>query len=236
MSTVIDEPSFVKARADFTDAFSDLARGKRNWQIAALWLSGLASFMVLAYVRLATGPKVVPYLIEVDKLGEVVGTGTVDAMRTPEPRLVAAQVGEFLRCVRGVLPVTPPELGAAVMRRAYTFVDQSSPAATTLNAWFSDPSHDPRILGRTVARMIKVTEALPMPGGSASGASWKVRWVETDLPLVAGGVTARAQWEGYLTVKLQLPTTAESARDNPLGVFVTSISWNEITEPGGTTS
>jgi len=37
-------------------------------------------------------------------------------------------------------------------------------------------------------------------------------------------------------VKLQPPTTAESARDNPLGVFVTSISWNEITEPGGTTS
>jgi type IV secretion system protein VirB5 len=175
---------------------------------------------------------VVPYVVEVDRLGEIAAAGAAESMKEPEPRLVASQLAGFLRAVRTVLPAASPQLEAEVMRQAYGFVDQASAAANTLNAYFADPLHDPRVLGRTLTRQVHVTSTLPIPGTS----TWKVRWTETDLPLEVGGPTRASGWEGYVTVRLRPPETADAIRDNPLGVFITSINWTEITDTGGPTS
>jgi type IV secretory pathway TrbF-like protein len=231
MSASID-PRLLAARTEFTNAFGDLARGKRNWQLVACWLLGLLTVVVLAYVRLATAARVVPYVVEVDRLGQITAAAAAEQMKAPEPRLVASQLAAFVRSVRTVLPAASPRLEAEVMRQAYAFVDQGSAAATTLNAYFADPGHDPRVLGRTLTREVHVTSTLPVPGTS----TWKIRWTETDLPLEVGVATHTVAWEGYITVRLRPPETADAIRDNPLGVFITSINWTEITDNGGPTS
>jgi type IV secretory pathway TrbF-like protein len=223
------DPRLISARHEFANAFGDLARGKRNWQLAAFWLLGLLTVAVIAYVRLAASVRVVPYVVEVDRFGQVKAAGVADVMRAPEPRLVASQLAGFLRAVRSVLPVTPPQVEAEVMRRAYAFVDQSSPAATTLNTYFADPLHDPRILGQTLTRQVQVTSTLPLPGTS----TWKLRWSETELPLQPGLLSRTTAWEAYVTVRFRVPTNADAIQDNPLGVFITSINWTEISETGG---
>jgi len=230
MSATTD-PRLISARTEFANAFGDLARGKRNWQLAACWLLGLLTLVVGAYIRLASAARIVPYVVEVDRLGEIAAAGSVEAMKAPEPRLVASQLAVFLRAVRTVLPAASPQLEAEVMRQAYGFVDQTSPAASTLNAYFGDPVHDPRVLGRTLTRQVHVTSTLPLPGTS----TWKVRWTETDLPLEVGGSMRATAWEGYVTVRLRPPETADAIRDNPLGVFITSVNWTEITDTGGPT-
>jgi type IV secretory pathway TrbF-like protein len=226
------DPRLLSARTEFTNAFGDLARGKRNWQLTASWLLGLLTLVIVAYVRLASTTHVVPYVIEVDRLGQVATSGAIEAMKEPEPRLVASQLAGFVRAVRTVLPAAPPQLEAEVMRQAYGFVDQTSTAASTLNAYFADPLHDPRILGRTLTREVHVMSTLLLPGTS----TWKIRWTEMDLPLAVGVLTRTTAWEGYVTVRLHPPQTADAVRDNPLGVFITSINWTEITDTGGATS
>ena len=226
------DPRLLTARNEFANAFGDLARGKRNWQLVAYWMLGILTVVVVCYVRLAGRARVVPYVIEVDRLGQVAASGPAEVMHTPEPRLIASQLAAFLRAVRMVLPAATPELEADIMRQAYGFVDQASAAATTLNAYFADPAHDPRVLGRTLTREVHVTSTLLVPSTS----TWKLRWTETDLPLEVGGATRTTAWEGYVTVRLRPPDTSEAIRDNPLGVFITSINWTEITEAGGLTS
>lgn len=223
------DPRLLAARHEFANAFGDLARGKRNWQVAAFWSMGLLAVALLAYIRLADAARVVPYVVEVDKFGVVAAAGPADVMAAPEPRLVASQLAGFVRAVRSVLPASPPQVQADVMRRAYAFVDQSSPAATALNTYFADAAHDPRVLGQTLTRQVQVTSALPVPGSPA----WKLRWTETELPLRPGVATRTTAWEAYVTVRLRAPMTADAVQDNPLGVFITSINWTEITDNGG---
>lgn len=226
------DPRLISARTEFANAFGDLARAKHNWQLVAYWLLGTLTLVVVGYIRLAATARVVPYVVEVDHFGQVAAVGPVAVMKEPEPRLVASQLAGFVRAVRTVLPAAPPALEADVMRQAYGFVDQTSAAASTLNAYFADPTHDPRLLGRTLTRQVHVTSTLPIPGTT----TWKVRWTETELPLEVGVLTRTTAWEGYVTVRLRPPVTADAIRDNPLGVFITSINWTEITDTGGTTS
>ena len=217
----------IAARTEFANAFGDLARGKRNWQLVAAWTLVLLTTLVIAYVHLAESARVVPYVVAVDRIGQVVAVEEARTPTSPEPRLIAAQLATFLRAVRGVLPAMPPQLEADLMRRAYAFVDQSAPAAGTLNSYFADATHDPRILGARIARTIDVSSVLPVPNSAA----WKLRWSETDVPIQPGGVNHTTAWEGYVTVRIRAPTTADAVRDNPLGVFVTTIVWTQIVDP-----
>jgi type IV secretion system protein VirB5 len=98
-----------------------------------------------------------------------------------------------------------------------------------LNTYFADPSHDPRVLGETITRQVEIASTLPVPAST----TWKIRWIETEYPLIAGMLTRVTAWEGYVTVRLRAPTTAEGVQDNPLGVFITSINWTQVTDHGG---
>src|SRR2546421_12553775 len=81
-----DGNPFLAARHEFMNAFGDLARGKRNWQFIAYALAGLLALVALADLRLAASSRVVPYIVQVDRLGQVVPGGPGDRLQGPHPR------------------------------------------------------------------------------------------------------------------------------------------------------
>lgn len=218
---------YLAARSEFQSVFGDLAKGKRNWQLVALALLGLLAFVLAAYVNLASGARVVPYLVQVDKLGQVASVGRADRLAAPEPRLVAAQLAEFIRDVRTVLPALAARAQAELLERGYAFVDQR--AAGVLNQYFADPAHDPRVLGAELSREVTVTSVLPIPQSS----TWSIRWTETTYPLSPGAVPTTSSWDAYLTVRLVTPTTSDVIDRNPLGIYITAVAWSELAERQG---
>lgn len=110
---------FIRARDEFTNAFGDLAKGKRNWQLIAFAITGVLITVTLAYVQLAASSRVVPYVVEVDRLGQIVAVGTAEEMKLPEQRLVASQLAQFIRSIRAVLPVAASVAQAELVRRGY---------------------------------------------------------------------------------------------------------------------
>src|SRR5260370_40560 len=150
-----DSP-FLLARTEFMNAFGDLAVGKRNWQLMAFVALGLLAVLMIADVWGTKSPQVVPYIVQVDRLGQVVQVGPADALKRPEDRLIASELAQFVRAIRTVLPAAAQAAQAELLGRGYAFV--APPAAAFLNDYFADPKHDPRVLGQQLSR-----------GGRASG-------------------------------------------------------------------
>lgn len=229
----------ANARHEFTSVFGDLARGKRNWQIAAFILGGVALLQGMTSYRLATSAHPVPYVVEVDRLGSVSAVAQASEITEPDARLIASQLADFLRSVRTVLPQAASVAQASLLKRGYAFADAN--AAAFLNNYFTDPAHDPRLLGQRVSRDISVASALrvPSPAGSqarASGApqTWRLQWRETDqslTPSTFGDSAVVSMWEGYLTLRIAPPRTIDAIQSNPLGVRITSISWTRLNGP-----
>lgn len=211
---------FLAARNEFSNAFGDLARGKRNWQLVAFALCGLLGIVMTGYVRLAGSARVVPYVVEVDRLGTVVAVGSADEMKIPDQRLVAAQLAQFIRSIRTVLPAAAAAAEAEILRRGYAFAGPE--AAGFLNAYFANPTNDPRALGARLTRDVDVTAVLRIPRSNV----WRLEWSETTQTTDAP--PERSAWEGYVTVKLVAPATAEVVEENPLGVYVTSLNWTRL--------
>ena len=214
----------ITARNEFTNAFGDLAKGKRNWQLMAFSLAGILVFVTSAYVRLASSSRVVPYVVEVDRLAQIVAVGAAEQLTTPDQRLVASQLAQFVRSIRTVLPSAAAAAQAEMVRRGYAYV--APEAAGFLNDYFGSARNDPRILGTRITRQIDVASVLRVPNSDV----WRLQWSETERSTQAGGPVRTTAWEGYVTVSIAPPATAEAVQDNPLGLYVTSVNWTQIAE------
>ena len=219
-----DSP-YVHGRAEFNAVFGDLAKGKRNWQIVAFAALGLAFVLGGGLISVATQSHITPYVVEVDRLGQAKASGPADQLRAVDQRLIVSQLARFVRDIRTVLG--DPAGQADLIKRAYAFVDQS--ASPFLNAYFTAPANDPRVLGKDLTRLVEITSVLAVPATTAeSPQTWKVSWTESTLPRAGGGTPTESAWEGYFTTRLTPPSTLERITLNPLGLYITSINWTEL--------
>ncbi len=214
----------IAARNEFSNAFGDLAKGKRNWQLMAFSLIALLALITVSYVRLASSSRVVPYLVQVDRLGQVLDVGKADRIATPDQRLMAAQLAQFIRAIRTVLPTAAAAGQAEMIKRGYAFL--APEAAGFLNDYFADVRNDPRSLGSRLTRQVDVTGILRVPNSEV----WRLQWNETERPTEPGGAIRTTAWEAYTTVKLVPSVTAQAVQDNPLGLYITTINWTQIGE------
>lgn len=58
----------------------------------------------------------------------------------------------------------------------------------------------------------------------ASDRSFQIKWTETAFE--RGVRTGTSNWTGILTVRRKPPTSAETLRRNPLGIYVDAIDWS----------
>ncbi len=224
-----ETPAVLQGRYEFTRSFSDLAKGKRNWQLVAFASLALLGLALVGLVGVSLQSKTVPYVVEVDRLGRVEAITPADAVPAASDRVVVASLARFVADIRTVY--ADPVAQRDAVFRAYGYV--AGDARTFLEDYFSEPENDPRLLAAEMRRSVEIVSVIPVPvpgagrSGAAGGARpYRVRWNETSTSERAG--TSVRAWEGYFTVEVQPPTSTEAVQRNPLGVFVTALSWSAL--------
>lgn len=236
-SLPVAPPPYVTGRAEFYGAFADLAKGKRNWQLVAFTSLGVTAVLATGLAAVDARSRIVPYVVEVDRLGAARAFGPAEPLRAIDQRVIVRDVAGFVRDVRSV--VADPLAQRDMVTRAFGFVDRG--AAAFLNGYFADPANDPRQLSRQFTRLVEITSVLPVPGSGSAGdrratRTWKVSWIERASSRAAGGLRTEAAWEGYFTTRVVPPSRADERLVlNPLGVYVTELHWTQLggrTVPG----
>jgi type IV secretory pathway TrbF-like protein len=210
---------YLRARSNFESLFRNQAKEKHAWKFTALAELAIIVALVVAYIQLASSSRIVPYVVEVDRMGQAVAFGPAESLRKADQRVMVRDLSVLIRNLRSITP--DPGLQVRMVQDAYAFLDVS--AAKFLNEYFADPRNNPRVLGQEITRSVEITSVLPIPNSD----SWKVQWTELER-LRGGSVSQTRAWEAYLTVKQAPPKTTETIQANPLGLYVTGINWTQI--------
>lgn len=210
---------YLEARSNFESLFRNQAKEKHAWKFVALGELVVLGTVVAAYIHLASTSRIVPYVVEVDELGQAVAFGPAEPLRKTDQRVLIRDLSALIRNLRSV--TADPQLQVRMIEEAYAFLDDS--AVAFLNAYFADPAHNPHQLARDLTRNVQVTSVLPIPNSD----SWRVQWTETEHPR-GGRIAERRAWEAYLTVTQVAPEDVETIQTNPLGLYVTGINWTPI--------
>lgn len=185
-----------------------------NWRLMALGLLAVCGGLGAGLVTLSLRGGVTPWVVEVDRLGEPrVVAPAVQGARASDP-MIAWTLARFITDVRTVS--TDPVLMRQAWLRAYDFTDAEGAAALSDHARRADPFSQVGKAQTTVA----VTSVV-----RASPSSFRLAW--TEQRFAEGQLVATERWSAILTVTIKPPRTAEGLRANPLGVFVSAISWSK---------
>lgn len=86
-----DNP-YLSARREWNERYGDYIVQARNWRGAAFAALAIAAVLAVGVVWQAAQSKVVPYVVQIDKLGDAVAVARADRAAPADARVVKAQL------------------------------------------------------------------------------------------------------------------------------------------------
>lgn len=186
----------------------------RSWRYAFFGALGLSGALTAALIWQNTRGTIVPWVVEVDRLGEARSVAPAEAGFNPSDPQIAFHLARFIEHVRA-LPDDPVVVRTNWLR-AYDFVSDRGALALNEHARSNDPF---AMVGREQVA-VDVTSVI-----RASPQSFRVAWTERRYR--DGALAGTSRWTAILGVAVQPPRTPDALSKNPLGILVTSINWSK---------
>jgi type IV secretory pathway TrbF-like protein len=175
-------------------------------------------------IHIGSRSKFVPYVIEVDKIGQAVAVAPAGRAARADQRVVHASVASFVGDARLVTPDVALQRKAVF--RIFAMLSPGDPATAKMAEWLNgDKDRTPfkRAAKETVS--VEIISAIPQTSDT-----WQVDWTETVRDR-QGAVKGRPFRMRALVTVYIVPatprTTEEQIRNNPLGVYVRDFSWSK---------
>lgn len=207
-----DSP-YLSARREWNERYGDYIARARNWRWAAFGALAVALVLAVGVAWQAAQSKVVPYVVEVDKLGDAATVARADRAAPTDMRVIKAQLGAWIVDVRSVS--SDPLAQKSALSRSYALT--AATATILLNDYYRQ--HSPFGQPRTVA--VSVDAVLPI-----SKQTYQIQWSE-DARDLQGRDLATTHWIASVTVAFDPPTDERGILSNPLGLYITGISWTQ---------
>ncbi|MXP28340.1 conjugal transfer protein TrbF [Porphyrobacter algicida] len=186
----------------------------KSWRYAFFGALGLSAILTGGLLWQNARGTIVPWVVEVDKLGEARSVAPADAGFTPSDTQIAFHLARFIENVRSI--PDDPIVVRENWLRAYDFASDRGALALNEYARANDPF---AMVGREQVA-VEVTSVI-----RASPKSFRVAWVERRYR--DGALAETSRWTAILGIAVQPPRDPDALTRNPLGIFVTSINWSK---------
>ncbi|MGS1093279.1 conjugal transfer protein TrbF [Aquamicrobium terrae] len=207
------ETPYQKAAQAWDERIGSARVQAKNWRLMAFGSLILSAGFASALVWQSARGTVVPWVVQVDNLGQAQTVAPANADYRPTDPQIAFHLGRFIEQVRAI----PAD--AIIVRqnwlRAYEWTTDRGAAALNDYARANDPFAK---VGRQQVA-VEVSSVI-----RASPNSFRVAWTERHFE--NGQLSTTERWTAILTIVIQTPRDAERLRANPLGIYVNAISWS----------
>ena len=208
------ETPYQRAAQVWDDRIGSARVQAKNWRLMAFGSLALSMGLAGGLVWQSTHGTIVPWVVQVDKLGAAQTVEPASADYRPTDPQIAFHLARFIEDVRSI--ATDPVVVKQNWLRAYDFTTQKGAVALSDYARTNDPFAE---IGK-VQVAVDVSSVI-----RASNDSFRVAWVERRYR--DGSLAATEHWSAILTIIVQQPSTPDALRKNPLGLFVNAINWSK---------
>lgn len=207
------ETPYQRAAQKWDDRIGSARVQAKNWRLGFFSQLLINGALVLALIWVTMRGSIVPWVVEVDKLGEARVVAPAEAGHRPTDPQIAFHLARFIEHVRSI-PADPIVLREDWLR-AYDFAAPSG--ATALNDYARNNDPFAKVGREQVA--VDVSSVI-----RASPDSFRIAWVERRY--VQSNLAGTERWSAIVTINISPPRTPDAIRKNPLGVYVTALNWS----------
>ena len=212
--TPLPETPYQRAAQVWDERIGSARVQARNWRLMAFGSLALSAGLASALVWQSTTGSIVPWVVQVDKLGAAQAVAPATADYEPSDPQVAFYLAKFIEQVRSI--PSDPIIVRQNWLRAYDFTTQAGALALNDYARTNDPFAN---VGKQQVA-VDVSSVI-----RASPTSFRIAWIERRYQ--DGSLASTERWSAIVTVVVQTPRTADALRKNPLGIYINAINWSK---------
>ena len=207
------ETPYQRAAQVWDDRIGSARVQARNWRIMAFCSLFLSAGFATALVWQSARGTVVPWVVQVDRLGQAQTVAAATADYRPTDPQVAWHLARFIEEVRSI--PADPIIVRQNWLRAYEWTTDRG--ASALNDYAR--TNDPFVKVGKQQIAVEVSSVI-----RASADSFRVAWTEKRYE--NGQLAGTERWTAILTIVIQPPRDADRLRANPLGIYVNASNWS----------
>ena len=219
-----DNP-YLAARRTWNDHTMGVKASRQTWQMLGILAMLISLGAVGGIIYVGSQSKYVPYVVQVDKLGQAVAAGPAQRAMPADARVIEATVASFIADARLVTPDVALQRKAVF--RLYSMLSPNDPATARMNEWLNGTEESSPFKRAAIETVnIEISSVL-----SQTPETWQVDWVETtrDRQGIVKGQPARMRALVSVYVVEPTPnTTEEQMRNNPIGIYIREFSWQKL--------
>jgi type IV secretion system protein VirB5 len=219
-----NENPYLSARRTWNHLMDSSRVSRQNWMLTTLFSLLVALAAVGGMIHIGSQSKFIPYVVQVDSLGQVAAAAPADRAIPADPRILRATAAAFISDLRLVTPDIALQRKAVF--RSYAHLSAKDPATAKANEWLNG-SEESSPFKRAEKEMVS-TELHSVLQQTAD--TWQIDWTETVRNRQGVGVGKPYRMRALVTLYTVPPTKdtkEEQLLDNPLGIFVRDFSWSK---------
>lgn len=209
------ENPYLAARQEWSERYGTYVKAAAAWRIVGILGLTMAVIGFGYALYLSSQVKLVPYIIEVDKLGNAVNAGFPQQIEYADARVVRATLGNFVTTFRSITPDAVVQ--KQYIDRTYALLRNADPSTEKINSWFRANSPFEKAKSATVAIEVNNIVAL-------SNQTYQIDWTEYERDRKGKEMGTR-RFRGIATVALTAPQDEATIRLNPIGLYVRDFDW-----------
>jgi type IV secretion system protein VirB5 len=208
-----EETPFLKAAQEWDRRIGSSVAQARNWRVMAFSCAGIAAIFAGGFVYEATRVQIQAYYVPVNEAGRPGRVMLASDHYTPTQGEVVYFLSDWVRTI--FAKPTDGVLAGQDFKRDFSRL--RGKAVNTMSEWAqkNDPMQD---IGR-IAKTVTVNSVL-----QRTEQTYQVNWTETTY--TDGAQSGVVHNSGLFTVEVTPPANQADLLANPLGLYITSITWS----------
>ena len=221
----INENPYLNARRTMNEHNGAIISSRQIWQATALLALLVSIAAVGGIIYIGSQSRFIPYIVEVDQLGQANAVKRADRASDVDVRVVHSMIASFVRDARMVSFDRNVQNDA--IWRVFSKLQSSDSATNKITDYMKDPATSPTKRAELHSIGVEISSVLQQ-----TAETWEVNWTEKVWDR-QGIRIEQYRMRGLITVYIVPPTTAtteEEIRRNPVGIFVRDFTWSRIAE------
>lgn len=211
------ENPYLDGRREWNERYGSYIAEARSWRMAAFAAFAIAGAAVIGLGVIGSQNRIVPYVVEVNKLGDPVGVARADKAQLNDTRVIKASLARFVNNWRSV----SPDIAVTRSRitEMYAMLSGSDPATMTMNEYMGKNSPNERAATETVT--VEITNIVPV-----TGETWQIDWTESKRDR-RGQLVEVTRWRASPTLAFRPPVNEVEIIRNPIGLYIKEMPWSQ---------
>jgi type IV secretion system protein TrbF len=210
------ENPYFEGRREWNERYGGFVQQAQTWKLIAFVTLGLMSISIFGLIYIGSQSKVIPYVVEVDKLGANVAVGKVNnSGDIDKEKIIMYSLASTVSNMRTIW--VDKKVQRKMLFDAYKYIKQNSSAEKKINEYFA--KENPFATPPNFERSVLINSIL-----KGDGDTWVVEWTETS---VLGTNTTTATYKALLQVVIVTPKTEAEIFANPMGVMITEYTFTK---------